>query len=101
MIESGVIVCGVRLFCPRHSQDHSRFGEQFYSSVVWMKRVAGEGSGVMQQNGGSTSPTTPNWCAARPATAQPVEHLHGMQRVRFEPSIALLQVEFFGAASLA
>ena len=23
MIESGVIVCGVRLFCPRHSQDHS------------------------------------------------------------------------------
>ena len=42
MIESGVIVCGARLFCLRHSEDHSPFGEQFYSSVVWMERVVGE-----------------------------------------------------------
>ena len=33
-VESGVNVCGKRLFCPQHSQDHSPFGEQFYSSVV-------------------------------------------------------------------
>ena len=42
MIESGVIVYGAGLFCPRHSQDHSPFGEQFYSSVVWMERIGGE-----------------------------------------------------------
>ena len=46
----------------------------------------------------STTPTTPKWCAIWPATAQPVEHLHGMQGVRFQPSIALLQVDFFGTA---
>ena len=42
MIESGVIVCGVRLFCPRHPQDLSPFGGLFYPSVVWKQRVVGE-----------------------------------------------------------
>ena len=64
-----------------------------------MGRVGGEDLVTCGRATENRESTTPKWCATRPATAQPVEHLHGMQGVRFEPSIALLQVDFFGAAA--
>ena len=33
---------GLGLCCPRHSQDHSPFGEGSWSSLVWIQPVSGE-----------------------------------------------------------
>jgi hypothetical protein len=37
-----VLVDGLGFCCPRHSQDHSRSGEQAIGFLVWMWRSSGE-----------------------------------------------------------